>query len=98
QAQKVTAIAMGSTEVKTTDLMKNCDEEEALQIAAESIGLEQSKMKMAGSNGSIFVVTAEKDGKTPVRMIDKKGFVKVQRSNGTVLVTTKSRLRDDLKL
>ena len=98
QAQKVTAIAMGSTEVKTTDLMKNCDEKEALQIAAESIGLEQSKMKMAGSNGSIFVVTAEKDGKTPVRMIDKKGFVKVQRSNGTVLVTTKSRLREDLKL
>ncbi len=98
QAQKVTAIAMGSTEVKTTDLMKNCDEKEALEIAAESIGLEQSKMKMAGSNGSIFVVTAEKDGKTPVRMIDKKGFVKVQRSNGTVLVTTKSRLHEDLKL
>ncbi|TCL72386.1 N-methylhydantoinase A/oxoprolinase/acetone carboxylase beta subunit [Hydrogenispora ethanolica] len=88
QAQKVTAIAMGSTEVKTTDLMKNCTEEEALQIAAESIGAEPGAMRMEACNGLVFVATAEKDGKTPVRVVDKKGFVKIQRANGIVRSTT----------
>ena len=39
QTQKVTAIAMGSTEVKTTDLMKHCTREETVAIAAESLGI-----------------------------------------------------------
>jgi len=84
QAQKVTAIAMGSTEVKTTDLMKNCTEEEAVQIAAESIGVEKEAVAIKASNGFVFVVTAEKNGKCPVRVIDKKGFIKVQRTNSFV--------------
>lgn len=84
QAQKVTAIAMGSTEVKTTDLMKNCTEEEAIEIAAESIGVDQSLVKLIASNGFLFVATAEKNGKLPVRVVDKKGFVKIQRANGVV--------------
>ncbi len=88
QAQKVTAIAMGSTEVKTTDLMKNCTEEEALRIAAESIGVDPAAMRLEACNGLVFVATAEKGGKTPVRVVDKKGFIKVQRANGAVQTTT----------
>lgn len=97
QAQKVTAIAMGSTEVKTTDLMKNCTEDEALKIAAESIGIAQSAVKLTASNGFVFVLTAEKDGKAPVRVVDKKGFVKIQRVNGFVESTTMRDVLDTLK-
>ncbi|HWR42961.1 hydantoinase/oxoprolinase family protein [Sporomusa sp.] len=97
QAQKVTAIAMGSTEVKTTDLMKNCSEEEAIDIAAESIGIARNEVKLAASNGFIFVVTAQKNGKSPVRVIDKKGFIKIQRANGFVECTTMKEAADTLK-
>lgn len=97
QAQKVTAIAMGSTEVKTTDLMKNCSEDEALDIAAESIGVAKNEVKLAAANGFIFVATAQKNGKSPVRVIDKKGFVKIQRANGFVECTTMKEAADTLK-
>ena len=35
QTSKLTAIALGSTEVKTTDLLKECTREEAAQLAAQ---------------------------------------------------------------
>ena len=97
QAQKVTAIAMGSTEVKTTDLMKNCNADEAIEIGAESIGVDKDKVKLAATNCLVFVVTAEKDGKVPVRVVDKKGFVKVQRANGVVETTTMKDAAETLK-
>ena len=37
QTSKLTAIALGSTEVKTTDLLKECTAEEARQLAAEDL-------------------------------------------------------------
>jgi len=97
QAQKVTAIAMGSTEVKTTDLMKNCTAEEAIEITGESIGVDKSAVKMAASNGFVFVAAAEKNGKYPVRVVDKKGFIKVQRANGFVERTTMKNASDTLR-
>lgn len=97
QAQKVTAIAMGSTEVKTTDLMKNCNEDEAIEIAAESIGVARTEVELSASNGQIFVVTCNQGNKTQVRVIDKKGFVKIQRSNGDCARTTMAEVADDLK-
>ena len=97
QAQKVTAIAMGSTEVKTTDLMKNCDEKEAVQIAAESIGVPEDQVELAASNGQVFVVTCQQGSKRQLRVIDKKGFIKIQRSDGGCLRTTMADAVDDLK-
>lgn len=98
QAQKVTAIAMGSTEVKTTDLMKNCDEKEARQIAAESMDIEVSKVKTEATNDQIFVFSCEKNGKKVMRVIDKKGFVKVQRTHGEAIVTNMENAADNLKV
>ena len=97
QAQKVTAIAMGSTEVKTTDLMKNCNEDEALQIAAESIGVPEHEVELEASNQQVFVVTCRQGHKTQVRVVDKKGFIKIQRSNGSCVQTTMEQVADDLK-
>ena len=97
QAQKVTAIAMGSTEVKTTDLMKNCDEKEAVAIAAESVGVSPSEVELEATNGQIFVVTCKQGNRKQLRVIDKKGFIKIQRSNGGCVVTTMENAAEDLK-
>lgn len=97
QAQRVTAVAMGSTEVKTTDLMKNCSLSEAVDIAAESIGIASESANLAAENGLVYVVSANKNGRQPVRVVDKKGFVKVQRANGLVETTTMEHVSEILE-
>ena len=88
QTSKVTAIATGSTEVKATDLLKECTESEALEIAAEDMRLSKEESVLLSSN-RYFYVFGEKSEKnqTAVRIIDKKGFIKVQRGQGMCIKT-----------
>lgn len=96
-AQKVTAIAMGSTEVRTTDLLKNCDEKEALAIAADSMNVAMDMAVLEASNGQIFVASCIREGKKQIRVVDKKGFIKIQRSNGCCLITTMENAGEHLR-
>lgn len=84
QTGKVTAIATGSTEVKTTDLLKECDEDEARDLVTRDFGKDTSDIKLAAKTDKFFVFEASKKGKTAVRIIDKKGFIKAQCSNASV--------------
>lgn len=98
QAQKVTAIAMGSTEVRTTDLMKNCDEQEAKKIAAEAMNVDVGSVVTEAGGSQMFVVTTQQKSQRykQICVIDKKGFIKVQRANGIVMSTTVGKATDDL--
>ena len=84
QTGKVTAIATGSTEVKTTDLLKECDEAEAEALAREDFGGKAENIHLAAATNKFFVFQGEWQGKNPVRVVDKKGFVKVQCTQGEV--------------
>lgn len=88
QTSKLTAIALGSTEVKTTDLLKECSEEEALQIAREDLG--GASVRSICQNQYVYVFTTEegKESHSPLRILDKKGFIRVQRTAGTAQETT----------
>lgn len=81
QTSKITAIALGSTEVRTTDLLKVCDEDEARTLAAQSMNLDEKQLTCTISNDIFYVFEAEKDGKNQVRVLDKKGFIKIQRGD-----------------
>ena len=88
--QKVTAIALGSSEVQTTDLLKAVDEPEARQIAAASFGVEDSHISLKARTEGIFIFTSPNEPKVGgerLRIIDKKGFVKIQRSNCSIVET-----------
>lgn len=95
--QKVTAIAMGSTEVKTTDLSKKVDDAEALEIAKGTFSAEATNIKIAYSNHDTFVVAGKVKSHDSIRIIDGKGFVKVQRTDGKVVKTTFANIEDTLK-
>lgn len=93
QTQKVQVTALGSTEVRTTDMMKACTEEEAREIAADSFGITKDKVKLEGSTDSMYVYTTDKITKgflnkekvtQAIRILDKKGFIKQQQSSGKV--------------
>lgn len=85
QTGKVTAIATGSTEVKTTDLLKECDEAEALELATQDFGTQVKEIKLAEKTDKFYVYQGVRDEKKPLRIVDKKGFIKVQCSNGTAV-------------
>lgn len=91
QTSKVTAIATGSTEAKTTDLLKECSEDEARQLAAKDMRIEEGQTELLEKT-KYFYVFGAKDGKkdqpVPLRILDKKGFIKVQRSSARVQKTT----------
>ena len=93
QTGKVTAIATGSTEVKTTDLLKECDEAEALELATQDFGSKVSQIHLAEKTDKFYVYQGEREGKNPLRIVDKKGFIKVQCSNGYGCKMSGSRLQ-----
>lgn len=86
QTSKVTAIALGSTEVQTTDLLKACDEDEACRLAAQSMNLEPSELRCEIKNDIFYVFSAEKEGKKQIRLLDKKGFIRIQRGNADAVL------------
>ena len=90
QTGKVTAIATGSTEVKTTDLLKECTEEEATQLAIDDFGPKVSDVTLAAKTDKFYVFTGKRDAKQALRIVDKKGFIKVQCSDGNVTKCTVS--------
>lgn len=84
QTGKVTAIATGSTEVKTTDLLKECCEAEARKLAEEDFGSKVSDIRLEDKTDNFYVYKGERADKSPLRIVDKKGFIKVQCSDGCV--------------
>jgi N-methylhydantoinase A len=84
QTSKVTAIAMGSTEVKTTDLLKECTEKEALKLASDDLRAKSEEVKTLASNRYFYIFGREVNNSQLIRVLDKKGFIKVQRGNGQV--------------
>ena len=93
QTSKLTAIAMGSTEVKTTDLLKECTEEEARKLAADDLRSTPENISLVGQTSSFYVYNMENKTKHPLRILDKKGFIKVQRTDGEVVLTKASSYR-----
>jgi N-methylhydantoinase A/oxoprolinase/acetone carboxylase beta subunit len=88
QTSKVTAIATGSTEVKTVDLLKECSVEELKQIAAEDMRIPMNQVKLLDKTRYISIL-GENEGKPgAIRILDTKGFIKVQRARGMAIKTT----------
>jgi len=97
QTQKVTAIALGSTEVKTTDLLKECTIDEIKTIAAESMNVKLEEVTIEANNDSLYVVTAKKKSCNELRIIDSKGFIKIQRRDGMSLISAAGKVYEDMK-
>ena len=88
QTGKVTAIATGSTEVKTAEVAKNCTLEEMLEMAAADMRVPVSEVTYAAHTDDFHLFTASVKGKAATRIIDKKGFIKMQRGESSSRVTT----------
>ncbi|MEY8354227.1 hydantoinase/oxoprolinase family protein [Lachnospiraceae bacterium 54-53] len=99
QTSKVTAIATGSTEVKTADLLKECDEAEARHLAAQDMRISDSETKLLANSDYFYIYGENTESNAPgaVRIVDKKGFIKVQRGRGMCLKVKASEYLEALK-
>ncbi|MCL2163927.1 MAG: hydantoinase/oxoprolinase family protein [Oscillospiraceae bacterium] len=99
-SNKVTAIALGSSEVKTTDLLKSVTEDEALELACGFLGGDPDKIQLEGKTAGTFIFCAPHKSKPDVKsvcIVDKKGFSKAQGSDTNVLTTVKAAFGVDLQ-
>lgn len=87
QTSKLTAIALGSTEVKTADLMKECSQEEAKALAAADLRKDEKDIELVCQISNFYVYQAVEKNRKPLRILDKKGFIKVQRTDGVAVAT-----------
>lgn len=84
QTSRVTAIAMGSNEAQAADLLLVCGEDEARGIAAESMRADPSELAVAAESDSFRVFARKKGDARQVRVVDRRGFVKVQSGDARV--------------
>lgn len=94
QTNKVRAIATGSTEVKTTDLSAKVEEEEAQQLVAKSMQVDEKEVYLLEENEFFYCFGTVKNKNQEIRIIDKKGFIKVQRGDGEAVKTTVGGIRN----
>ena len=97
QTSKVIAIATGSTEVKTVELLKPATEQEMLEIASKDLKMAQNEIEILGKTPFFTVFGGKKHDEMAIRVIDNKGFVKVQRSEAQIIKTTVREYHDAVK-
>jgi len=88
KTSKVSAIATGSTEASTKDMSQNVDENEAKEVASESMQVSTSEVELIAKNDYFFVFGHQNKKQTEIRVIDKKGVIKRQRADGDAETTT----------
>lgn len=106
QTQRVRATAWGATEMRARDLRQSLDEDEARAIAATSLKMEPAAVRLVGQTSGHYVFTAEVAEKSfwvfrstrhPVRVLDRSGFIKVQRADAVVSQTRVAQALDELR-
>lgn len=95
---KVTAVALGSNEVKSSEMMKECTVEEAKILAAADMRVDSDNVNLLARSDKLYVFgTVTDKGTRPIRIVDTKGFIKVQRGDGEVVVTRAGEYQDSVK-
>jgi len=105
----VRAIAFGTTEMKQNDGLGTISGIEGCRnAAARSMKTDESAVHLAGETGGLYVFTSEiktssffglfKTARQPVRVVDKTGVVRLQRSHAEVHSSTVEKIARDLEL
>lgn len=106
QTGRVRATAIGTMEMRSQDMCQILDPEECRGIAAQSMNVPPERVDLRASTGMVNVyqgVVEEKkwrffaSKRHPVRAVDSQGFIKVQRSDGSVYQFTRANALQGLK-
>jgi hypothetical protein len=88
QTQKITARASGSTAAQATELQSAATEAEAREIAIQDFRLPSDQVRLLDTTDHFAIYGAKTKKGDAIRVIDKKGFIRVQREHAKVVKTT----------
>jgi hypothetical protein len=106
QTGRVRATAVGTTEMRAQDLRLEINADEGRAIAATSMGVPVGQVELKARTELMWVYQGHvkerryrlfTSMRSPVRVLDRQGFIKVQRANGIVYQVTGASAVDDLK-
>ncbi|MGM0237704.1 hydantoinase/oxoprolinase family protein [Enterococcus sp. AZ103] len=90
QTQKITARASGATAAQAAELDGAPNEEEAFDLAVQDFRLPKEEVKLIDKTDFFTIFGASNNKGNGIRVIDKKGFIRVQREHAQVVHTTMS--------
>jgi N-methylhydantoinase A len=94
QTQRVRATAVGASEMRAQDLLRDVSEAEARTIAAKSMSVPEETVQLAGATEHVRVFQGRveerkwrffKRSRRPVRAVDREGVIRLQRADAAVL-------------
>lgn len=101
------AVGVGATALRTRQRGQELSETERTRVAAESMGVDpRSVQRIAGTDVlDIYMGVIEerrlfgliKTRKTPLRVIDREGVIRLQQAGGSVANSTVGRVQEDLE-
>lgn len=107
QLQKVRAIAIGATELRTKELgSAGKTEEELKKIVADNLKVECGNLEIEADNGNLCAISCEMTKKVflvfkkkykSIRLIDRDGIIRLQKKNGSVAQCYPKSWRDTVK-
>lgn len=104
----VRAIATGTTELRTKDLTSGAKtEDEIKEVVAKQLELAPTEIKTLANTGKMYIMEGKqvkkgflgllKKVKSPIRVVDEEGIIRLQRPNGKVKEIDMTRYKKDLE-
>ena len=94
---RVRAIAMGAAEMHVKDLGGSIPEREARAIAARSMSLAPNTVHLAAETAGLRAYRSTPDGFGAVRVVDREGAIRMQRSRALVRTTTAAEAQQTIR-
>ena len=96
QTGRIRAIATGAAALRSSGDTEIVSERQARRVAARSLRLPEDEIELAADTPGAFVFIPKAGSRHSLRIVDRRGNVRLQRSHATVVRTTVGNWQDSL--
>jgi N-methylhydantoinase A len=97
QTGRIRAIATGAVALRSAGDSETVSERQARRIAARSLDLSEDDIELAAETPGAFVYTPKTGSRHSLRIVDRRGNVRLQRSHAVVARTTVEKWQDSFR-
>jgi hypothetical protein len=97
QTGRIRAIATGAAALRSSGDTETVSERQARRVAARSLRLAEDEIELAADTPGAFVFIPKTGSRHSLRIVDRRGNVRLQRSHATVVRTTVGNWQDSFK-
>jgi len=97
QTGRIRAIATGAAALRSTGDTETVSEKQARRIAARSLRQSEDEIELAARTPGAFVYVPKAGSRHSLRIVDRRGSVRLQRSHAVVAQTTVEAWRDSFE-